>query len=619
MLGVQSIEPDSVWAKTNPVWCYNEFIQKEKAKNRGARGLQVRLANWISKAQAEGVRFPHELWREFFCLTPPPVWQPPMERPGVIGLLKGDHGGLDQPTGFATQISAADSSEGWQAYRLPFQSHHIEDALSRLLHAAHVDLDAVVPEARAFTITDSLKQSPQGSSINIAALLAVIDTWNDNGRGKEPDLLRCCCSFVKPKDNLLKSVGSIRIKLDAFIREYGHGSLVVCTTEAASEFQLRKHFEHVWKVDSFADLAHKMLNTDLLKPLLSKHAMSLNAVTEAAKVIERIRRSVGGSEAALEFADRMQNAVSQGGAASLRVSQRSSEVLENVHRHIGNFAEAYRHSRLAVDSLSQLGEHASFQELAEANARLGSAMFDAHRIHEGAEVLSELVDEAEMHPRLLSAESRVMLFNTHARLLAAAGLEGWERLFRKSIYLQELVEPSSIARTRCYLVHACLHNRLPEDAERELRWFDTNAVSDESKPFVSFYRADLYRRDPNFGPAFKQDDLFERIGRNHAFAFYLQATARQPDRSPEDREHRLAWASDILTNERGKQKGQNLLHLYSLFINLAKQDADETSIKAKIDKVFIDSGDNALNEWYSESLAKSSEETEPLFNRVPHF
>lgn len=619
MLGVQSIEPNSVWVQTNPVWCYRQFIRNAKAKYSGSRALQLYLADWICKAQGEGARFPDELWKDFFCLVPSPAWVPTSGRPGVVGLLKGDNGGLNEPTGFVTQISAFESSDGWQANRLPFQAQHIQDALSRLVHSAGVDLDAVIPETRAFTITDSLKQSPKGSSLNIAALLAVLDTWNANGRDKVTDLLQCCCSLVKPKDDGLVAVGSLQIKIDAFVREYGHGSLVVCTAKTASQFNLCNHFDHVWKVESFGDLAHKMLNASLLKPLLSRQVITLNAVTEATKVIERLRRSVGGSEAALEFAHRMQNAVSQGGAATLRVSQRSHEALEDVHRHIGNFPEAYRYSQLAVDSLRELGDDASFQELAEANSRLGAAMFDAHRFEEGVAVLGDLVYEAQVHPRLLRAESRVVLFNTHARLLAVIGRDGWKPLFRKSIQLQELVEPASIARTRCYLVHACLRNDLLAEARQELSWFDRNPVSNESRQFACFYRADLYRRDPSCAPGYRQDDQFENFGRNHAFAFYLQATARQPDRTTEEREQRLTWASEVLMKERGKQKGLNLLNLFSLFISLASQNADKEAIKTEIKQIFSASGDGVMEEWYREAIAAKPIDTESLFNRVPYF
>lgn len=618
MLGLQSIEPDSVWVKTNPVWCYHEFIRVEKSKKQGSRALQIRLADWICKAQTEGVRFPRELWQDFFCLVAPPVWEQPKGRLGVIGLLKGDEGGLDTPTGFATQIFAIDSNDGWQAYRLPFQAHHIEDALSRLIHAAGVDLEAVIPEARAFSITDSLKQSPQGSSINIAALLAVIDTWNGNGRDKQPDLLHCCCSLVKPKDDYLRPVGSLQMKLDAFVREVGYGSLVVSTPETANEFSLSKHFETVWTVETFADLAYKMLEAGLLRPLLSEQEISLTAVTEASKVIERLRRSDGGIEAALAFAQRMQKAVSQGGAATLRVSQRSSEALENVHRHIGNFVESYRYSRLAVDSLNELGEHASFQELAEANARLGSAMFDAHRFQEGAAELSDLVDEAQNDPRLLSAESKVMLFNTQARLLAAAGLGGWEPLFRKSIQLQELVEPSSIPRTRCYLVHACLRSESLEVARRELDWFDINPVPDDTKPYVSFYRADFYRRVANCDTKYRQDEQFESTGRNHAFAFYLVATARQNDRAAEDREERLIRAIDVMRKERGKHIGLNLLHLIPLFVELTLRNSDGVRIRDEIEQIFDASGDSTLRDWYSDALQLAPANSEALFEKIPY-
>lgn len=265
---------------------------------------------------------------------------------------------------------------------LPFKVGHIQDALMKLVHSSGVSVDSVIPEAYPFAISDSLGQSPHGSSMNIAGLLAVIDAWNEY-QGVDEDPLRCACSLVKPRGK------------------------------------------------------------------------------------------------------------------------------ENFNRHIGNFQEAVKYSREAVAMLEAIGDDASFQEAVEAKSRLGSAMYDSHQFPEAIEILNELIHEAQANPRLLNAESRVMLFNTYARLLVAADADGWETLYRDSIRLQEAVEPSSVGRTRCYLIHGLLRNKRTADAQLELCWFDENTTDLCTASFVRYYRADLYRRNPCCGSEFRQDDRFE--------------------------------------------------------------------------------------------------------------
>ena len=568
MLEVQSIEPDSIWAKTNPVWCYNEFLRRQNAKHVNPRKTQSGLASWIEQAQDLGVRFPSNLWEELFCFVASPHWEKPAERPRVIGVLRSRGSGSNEPTGFVTQVRAKSSSLWSVTDGLPFKVGHIQDAFSKLIQIPGSSLEMIVPEAKPFEISDSLGQTPTGSSINIAGLLAVIDAWNGFKGTDLGDPLRCACAIVKPSGKALVPVGGICEKLDAFHRECGFGSMVVCATRTAQQFDLQKRFTLVWRVEDFESLARWLSDAGLLRVVLEQRPLTIQYVAEAARILTKLR-STEGPKVALDFSRRLGRAAEQGGVESLRVKQRVNETLEDFNRHIGNFSEAVKHSERALQAQQSIGDKSSFQEEVEVKVRLASAMYDAHQLEEAKKILEDLLRQYKSSPRVLNAEARVMLFNTLARLLVVTGADGWEPLYRASIELQRDFEPSSIGRTRCYLTHGLLRARnRSAEVQKELSWFDEHEVDPYTKSFVKFYRAELYRQNPSCGLAFRQDEDFEKGGKNHPYGFYLQATARQPGRDPDDRKERFEKAIMVFANEIGGYTHQNILHLVSHFIGL---------------------------------------------------
>lgn len=190
--------------------------------------------------------------------------------------------------------------------------------------------------------------------MNIAGLLALIDAWNGY-QGIGEDLLRCACSLVKPCGAELTAVGSITEKLDAFEREFGGGSLVVCTAETSKQHRLSERFDRVWSVENFGDLAGRLCDAGLLEPLFGEHRLTMRCVSEAGQILDRLK-SREGTEAALDFSYRLNRAAIEGGVESRRVQQRASEALENFHRHIGNFQEAVKHSRESRPNTAVLAE-----------------------------------------------------------------------------------------------------------------------------------------------------------------------------------------------------------------------------------------------------------------------
>ncbi|MEX1027514.1 MAG: hypothetical protein WD049_05840 [Candidatus Paceibacterota bacterium] len=618
MLDVQSIEPDSVWVRTNPVWSYREYRRRQSEAGLDSRTLQMKLADWINRAQEQGVRFPRNLWEGTFCHCPAPEWKQPDAPPRIVGLLRASGASLRQAEGFVTPIQARRSNYGWQVSDgLPFKVGHIQDALRKLVRSSGMSVASVIPESHPFELSDSLGQAASGSSMNIAGLLAVIDAWNDY-QGTEKDLLRSACSLVKPTETELTAVGSIEEKLTAFERELGCGSLVVCTDEAAATFDLERRFQNVWTVSDFGGLAEKLGAAGLLRPLFRRQPLTVRCVDEAGRILDRLR-STEGTKAALDFSRRLNRAAIEGEVESLRVRQRAGEALEDFNRHIGNFADAVKYSREAVEAVESLGTNASFQEMVEAKVRLASAMYDAHQFADAIEMLKELLDESTKHPRLLNAECRIMLKNTFARLLVATAVDGWEEQFRQSFELQEIVDPTNIGRTRCYLVHGLLRSERTGDAQTELAWYDEHRVDAFTASFVKYYRADLYRRDPSVGEAFRQDGPLERTGRGHAFGFYLQATARQLDRTDDDRKERFRRAINVFEVEIGEHTHQNILRLFGLFLKLASDEEEYPRIREEVEQFFDDEPTGALRRWYAEALQRDPEGAEELLRRVPYF
>ncbi len=613
----QSIEPDSVWVKTNPAWCYSEFIRCEQKNKVEPRKIHIKLARWINQVQDAGIRFPTCLWANFISGCGSPVWLPPKNAPRVVGLVRSKGGNDSNRMGFVTRIEAKRSSVGWSVSDgLPFKVGHILDAFSKLI--LNSDLSSVVPEANPFEINDTLGQTPYGSSMNIAGLLAVIDAWNHHGGVKGNDPLLCACALVKPSNQKLVTVGGVREKLCAFRREFGKGSLVVCTPETASQQPLTEHFEHVWQVEDFTTLAQFLNSAGLLETVFAEHRLTKQCVAEARKIIFRLTEMQGPKDA-LDFARRLNRAASAGQVESLRVKQKVDETLEDFNRHIGNFEEAVTWSERAVLVLDEHKSLTSFQEEVEAKARLASAMYDAHRFQDGAAKLRELIVEDQGKPRMLNAESKVMLYNTYARLLVALDIDGWEIFYQNSIELQRVFDPAFIGRTRSYLIFGLLRRNRFEHAQSELTWFNENETDPYTQTFVSFHRAELYRKNPKCGVAFRQDDKLETSGRGHAFGFYLQATARQADRTESDRKTRFERAISAFLEEIGPYTDQNILNLFAMFMSLATAPENSIDTRRKIEQFFNDCRLSHLRDWYREALGKSPIDIEFLLNRIPYF
>lgn len=609
---------------TNPIWALS--IQAERANEYNLYDFQLSLWKWLKLLESKNIRFPARVKQEYLYLLPNAeleAYSPPNYR--VIGLVVEHNSVTDKKIGLVNPLIVNINSRGWVvSHTLPFQAGHIQDCLYRLLRESGLSIEDRVPELTGFSIREQLNELPTGSSMHVAGLIAVIDALN----GKKSNLFRSVCAIVKPVENRLESVESIDTKLKGFRREYGKGSLLIRQKNCSEGEKWDSLFETVWEVNTFADLAHHLINANQLNAVLQLNPFNKDSLESARTRIRWLCEEQKMHEA-LDFAERLERTVNAGEEPFLRVKQSVELELEELNRHLGRFDKAILHSRNAVESIESLSNISCYQELYDAKIRLGAALYDGHEFQNAHDLLSPLLGEIEENPRLVTAESQYMLFNTLGRVKAILREHpsNWKVLFEKSIKLQEIVDTDNIARTRCYLIHGLLrHDRLDE-AESELQKASNSNPDFYSHSFIKFYIADLHRR---LGKNTFEDTEFEKPG-NHVegylFGFYLQATARQTCRKVEDRVERFLSAANEFNKEAGQLDDFSLLRLFSSFMEYSaalvqgKQDEAVKSHTAIIDFLKRENA-SALWDYYQELLPAPDgtyEEMERVLSAVPYF
>lgn len=609
---------------TNPIWALS--IQAERANEYNLYDFQLSLWKWLKLLESKNIRFPARVKQEYLYLLPNAeleAYSPPDHR--VIGLVVEHNSITDQKVGLVNPLIVNINSRGWVvSHTLPFQAGHIQDCLYRLLRESGLSIEDRVPELTGFSIREQLNELPTGSSMHVAGLIAVIDALN----GKKSDLFRSVCAIVKPVENRLESVESIDTKLKGFRREYDKGSLLIRQKYCSEGEKWDSLFETVWEVNTFADLAHHLVNANQLNAVLHLNPFNKDSLESARTRIRWLCEEQKMHEA-LDFAERLERTVNAGEEPFLRVQQSVELELEELNRHLGRFDKAILHSRNAVESIESLSNISCYQELYDAKIRLGAALYDGHEFQNAHDLLSPLLGEIEENPQLVTAESQYMLFNTLGRVKVILGEHpsNWNVLFEKSIRLQEIVDTDNIARTRCYLIHGLLRHHQLDEAEREIQKASKSNPDFYSHSFITFYIADLHRR---LGKNTFEDTEFEKLG-NHVdgylFGFYLQATARQTCRKVEDRVERFLSAANEFNKEAGQLDDFSLLRLFSSFMEYSAalvQEKQDEAVKTHTAIIEFLERENAsaLRDYYQELLPASDgtyEEMEKVLSAIPYF
>lgn len=151
------------------------------------------------------------------------------------------------------------------------------------------------------------------------------------------------------------------------------------------------------------------------------------------------------------------------------------------------------------------------------------------------------------------------VFNTLGRAWVASGRDGWEDLFRRSAEILQELEPTDLPRTWCYLAQGYLRSGRLAQGEEVLSRIDVHpGIGEMSRWFLHILQADLARRHGStwVDPEMERATITTRVG--HPFAFYLQATARQPGRQVDDVLDRFRRARGFLTQDEPDGDPQNI-------------------------------------------------------------
>lgn len=625
--------PSDGLIRTNPVWSLARIAELcwVPLDWRGSQGL---LARYVRHWADRGVVFPRAALADWITgqHLPDDYEIPAGEQAGlgVIGLAVD----VERQVGFVNPLSARLSPSGWRiSPRLPFQRETIQDEIVRLLEQSGRPLDGsgkeIIPEALAFQIDEQLGRETSGSSMDVAALLAVLGALYAAARGGRSPLLRCACAIVEPdQGDGLRPVGAVALKLAAVVRESDSRTLLIRHPDCAEADPFDRQFDVVWRVTSFRELAACLDEAGLLQPLLEGHRLTPAELGEATHRLRQLTNQPARHAEALGLARRLAHHAQSQTLLPTRSSMEIAQTISDLYRHLGHFDEAVASAEELCERSLRQPKLFSYDEAAQAVIQLAAACFDQHDFERMRELLGSQVELMLGEPRRCRLETRCMAFNTLGRALSICGVDGWRALFEHSLVLQEASDPANMPRTRNYLIHALLRGGQLAEAETEIERNRRSLAAEDrmSAAFLDFYQADLARRAGSQWVAAESD----RSGLpRYLEAFYQQAVARQPGRAAKDAVDRLELAAGALEEDARACGPLNVLHFLSgsLRLALAAYRGDAAAGRAAGEQLrayFSQPQCLQLKAYYDCVLselpeAPSRADVERLFERAPFF
>uniref|UniRef100_A0A7C4QQ30 Uncharacterized protein n=1 Tax=Schlesneria paludicola TaxID=360056 RepID=A0A7C4QQ30_9PLAN len=542
----------------------------------------------------------------------------PRQNPGVVGLVID----IVNRESFVVPLAAERSAEWHVDPTLPFRpAATLQELLVKLLHALALPHLHGVPERFAFTLRDPLGRRSDGPSMHIAGLLAVIRRANDN-----PALFDRACCVLQPDGDRLVPVGSIPHKLEAFRREYGTGSLLVRSRDTTAAFD--EQFETVWEVDSLGELARLLEQADLLQVFLEDQPLSRVEANTIANRVHQLEALEHRYAEALDLSLRAERAGFRPEVPN-HVRRLFRQNIIDLYRHLGAYSKTAERAR-EEHARARTSSVQSYEEQAQADLTYAAALYDLHRFGDMHELLDPWRARLATDPLLLLPFTRVKVCNTLGRAWVALGRDGWEELFQRSEKILQELEPTDLPRTWSYLAHGYLRAGRGREAEEVLARIETHpGLDDLSRWFLRFYQADWARRQGRTwsDPEMERATLSPRVG--HPFAFYFQATARQPDRPVDDAIDRFQRACAFLTQDQPDGDPQNIQRFLADCLRLAEAAwrADQTrwtQAVMALEGHLSAPGGEGLARHYAGAVpprdsAPSRAAAEQLLNRVPYF
>lgn len=610
-----SVGGPALW-RTNPVWCVERFRQQWHETAEGWRLLPLVLPRIIAALGQAGLRLPRQALREWQMVAPKFEFpEPPPAAPGVVGLL------VDRTTRAAwvtpLRVRAADR---WSIEpHLPLRVEVVQDLLVQLIQSAGIQIGGAIPERLAFAFDDLLGCRADGSSLDVAALLAVLCEING-----QPPLLQRACALVQPgPGGRLVSVGSVGRKLAAFVREYESGTLLVRAGDCVEGAAYDRYFTTVWQVDSFGELAH---HAAALLPALCRVVPLDRPGWETSLGYLQALQEAHRYGDVLSLAQRLLHCPGEGSTGEQRGQVRRT--LREVYRHLGYYAESVN---LASEDATAARESSasSYSERLAADTVLAASFYDPHRFDDAERVLRPWCERLAVDPLIVQPEERVMAFNTLARVLTAQGRAGWRELFAESQRVQTARHGRAAPRTLNYLAHSLLRADEWDEAEAVLTQVAEYPLDAMSRWMLAFYRADLARRR---GALWSDPDLDQcsptscPVG--HPLGFYFQATARQPGRTPAEAQARFSRARDFFLLDRRGAHHPNIADFLAACMQLAVAvsgtDASWDRARAELLEQLVPRPDCQLASFYQATAAAlgpvpDAAQVAQLLTRIPWF
>ncbi len=538
---------------TNPCLCLDEITKRFADDPLGRQRAHYHFLKCLLDEGGHPRRLPPLGLVKNQCST----IEPNNERVGVVGLAV-DH---KKKVGLVTPLTAKPHNEWGAANNLPFNGNRIEQLLDDLLDAYLEEWS--LPEVYAFHFSDTLRHGLEGMSMNFAALLAVIDQVND-----QPAVFNFSSAVIASEiDGSLSSVGSVSLKLDAFVREYGNrGTLLVRCADDDVAKKYDEYFDQVWPVNTLAELAAKLEVAGLLDPFIGKQQLDHSRLAAIKSRVEKVKYI--DSRKAMRIIQATEQSIDREDSYASLVLLR---LLEDQHRHLGDFQESIRYHHKVEVHLQCHREIDCYDHQLMAASSFASSLYDAHQFEQGVAALVPWIDRIEKDPLVCDPRHRVYLWNTYGRLLIITGAENWRRYFNQALQLQQQVEPSSAYRTRNYEIYGLLKQNECQAATELIEQNTEERLLDSlSKRYLNFYRAERDRRVGQItsGCDGIAEQMQTRLNDNrerspdYVDGFYLQALARQADRIQSETAELMALAGEIFVSEaRGQQ--ENIINLFA--------------------------------------------------------
>jgi len=552
-------------------------------------------------------------------------------RPGISGLAYREKNDVNRNYALVCPLKARIQGFWHVSSHLPFSKDELlgfTDALFADFYKMH-DFNGL-PERFAFSIDGLMNENVHGPSMTATGFLAILDAAHSETRFTGAShaghpLLSAATAVVQREGDRLRPVAGEHVKVQAFIREFGRGTLLVCASDSCAE-TFKPWFDHIWKVKSMSEFATRLFETGLLSVFARRRPLSLE---DAVNVSARMTRI----EVLMDY-DRalaiVQRAISCGF---------SKKLPERWRRHFYEFQN--RLLRLTGHTTQSSDRHADFlvyineapellckEEHLKAVRGYAASLFDCHRFEEGVRILKPLIEEILISPQSYHPNSRTFTWNTYAMLGSVRGiLPDWADYNLKALDLQKRWDFTRVHRTLNHMLQSHIRLNELEQAQHILdEMLKAGPMDTSSSVYFTIYHAYYHRaRGKKW---LMGDPLMEKQKDPFLKARYFQATARMKGISPDESLSRLARAIEELEhNSKQPARGVRIFLLTALRLLYAARKEDRILAEQHVHtlKEFLNLEKySAFKSFYADSMSAlesrpDAEASEYLFRQIPHF